>query len=102
METQPTSQRNYVHSTLTIADKSPTFAAMSSHDALLRGAVRFLGPDYGELAPGVFRSADGLRQFRMTTSDLMGAHGRIGPHVNFEALNPQGRVIENLHVPIRE
>jgi len=71
-------------------------------DTLLRGASRFLGSGYRELAPGVFRSADGLRQFRMTTRDLTGAHGRIGPHVNFEGLNAQGRVVENLHVPLLE
>ena len=52
------------------------------------------------IAPGVYRSADGLRQFRMTTSDLAGAHGPIGAHIHFEALNAQGVVTENLHVPL--
>jgi RHS repeat-associated protein len=75
-----------------------THGAPIAADTLLGAAVRYLGTAYRELAPGVFRSADGLRQFRMTTSDLLGAHGRIGPHVNFEALNAEGRVIENLHV----
>lgn len=34
--------------------------------------LRWLGKGYTEVAPGVYRSADGLRQFRMTASDLMG------------------------------
>jgi hypothetical protein len=47
-----------------------------------------------------FRSADGLRQFRMTTSDLLPTHGTIGSHVHFEALDHLGKVIENLHLPV--
>jgi RHS repeat-associated protein len=35
----------------------------------LSAAEQWLGPGYSEIAPGVYRSADGLRQFRMTTSD---------------------------------
>jgi hypothetical protein len=33
-------------------------------------AQRFLGPGYKEIAPGVFRSGNGLRQFRMTDNDI--------------------------------
>ncbi|MCL2357921.1 MAG: hypothetical protein FWC70_12350, partial [Defluviitaleaceae bacterium] len=49
-------------------------------------AGSFLGPGYREIAPGVFRSADGARQVRMTTSDLarVGNHHPGGPHLNFE------------------
>jgi hypothetical protein len=32
---------------------------------------------------------------------LTGAHGKIGPHVHFEALDASGRVIENSHVPCK-
>jgi RHS repeat-associated protein len=67
---------------------------------VLPAAERWLGSGYSEIAPGVFRSADGLRQFRMTASDLIPTHGTIGPHVHFETLNATGQVIENLHVPI--
>ena len=66
----------------------------------LSGAQRWLGLGYREIAPGVFRSADGLRQFRMTTRDLLPTHGDIGPHVHFEVLDAAGVVIENLHLPI--
>jgi hypothetical protein len=58
------------------------------------------GAGYKEIAPGVFRSADGLRQFRMTDADILGSHGNIGSHVRFEALNEFGQVIENLHLPV--
>jgi len=53
----------------------------------LGAGQKWLGAGYKEIAPGVFRSADGLRQFRMTNADILGAHGNIGSHVHFEALN---------------
>jgi RHS repeat-associated protein len=63
---------------------------------------RWLGPGAREIAPGtgIWRSADGLRQFRMTNADILGLHGTIGPHVHFESLNSAGAVIENLHIPV--
>ena len=39
-----------------------------------------------EVASGVFRSADGSKQFRMTESDL--SDPRQGLHVHFEAIGP--------------
>jgi len=78
---------------------------IGSHGAVdagtaLGSAQQWLGAGYKEIAPGVFRSADGLRQFRMTNADLLPTHGRIGWHVHFEALNDAGKVIENLHLPV--
>ncbi len=67
----------------------------------LGAAEKWLGKGYKEMAPGVFRSADGLRQFRMTSRDLLPTHGNIGPHVHFEALDCAGNVIENLHIPVQ-
>jgi hypothetical protein len=72
---------------------------IASGDALNHG-IKWLGAGYNEIAPGVFRSADGLRQFRMTAADLLGSHGKVGPHVHIEALDKFGKVIENLHLPI--
>jgi hypothetical protein len=64
--------------------------------AVLNGAEKWLGPGYKEVAPGVYRSADGTRQFRMTTDDLADA---AGPHVHFESVAPGGRrFVENAHV----
>lgn len=66
----------------------------------LGAGQKWLGAGYKEIAPGVFRSADGLRQFRMTNADILGRHGNIGSHVHFEALNDAGKVIENLHLQV--
>jgi len=62
---------------------------------------RFLGTGYKEIAPGVFRSSDNLRQFRMTDADILGKHGKIGPHFNFEILDASGNFLKNYHMPIR-
>lgn len=66
----------------------------------MNSGIKWLGKGYTEVAPGVYRSADGLRQFRMAASDLAGAHGTIGSHVHFEALNKAGNVVENLHLGV--
>ena len=81
------------------------FGNIGSHGVVdagtaLRGAEKWLGAGYSEIAPVVYRSADGLRQFRMTDADLLPTHGEIGPHVHFEALDELGDVIESLHLPV--
>jgi RHS repeat-associated protein len=68
---------------------------------VLGGAEKWLGKGYKEISPGVFRSADGRRQFRMTDSDL--TDPKQGPHVHFEAVDADGRtILENSHVLIKE
>lgn len=70
-------------------------------DTVLAGALKWLG-DYNEIAPGVYRSTDGLRQFRMAPSDLAGTHGG-GQHVHFEAFewrNGEWERMENSKIPI--
>ena len=70
--------------------------AASANEAL-SAATKWLGEGYREIAPGVFRSADNTRQFRMVGSNLEGAT----PHVNFEVVGAGGRkIIENSHVRI--
>ena len=65
----------------------------------LDAAEKWLGPGSKEISPGVFRSADDTRQFRMTTSDL--TDPQIGPHVHFESIASDGRtILENSHVRI--
>ena len=72
--------------------------ATTAENALTQ-AEKYLGPGYKEISPGVYRSADGARQFRMTNSDLLDP--RQGPHVHFEAIGPDGRtIVENSHVTI--
>jgi RHS repeat-associated protein len=71
-------------------------AGVLGDDAILRSAEEWLGPGYREIAPGVYRSADGARQFRMVDSSDLGASS---PHVHFEAIGPDGReILENGHV----
>jgi len=70
-------------------------------------AEDFLGQGYKEIAPGVFRSKDGLRQVRMTANDLNDIRGA---HFNFETgittTTHNGRetfkVSENIHVFITD
>lgn len=87
------------HKVVQLGSHSPIDAG----DALQAGE-KWLGKDYKEIAPGVFRSADGMRQFRMTDSDLdplgHGVKEGIGAHVHFEALDVNGEFIENSHIPI--
>jgi RHS repeat-associated protein len=69
-------------------------------DEILSAAIKWLGDGYTEIRPGVFRSRDNARQFRMTNSDF--ADPRQGPHVHFEAIGPNGRtIVENSHVPLK-
>jgi len=65
-------------------------------DEALRGAERWLGEGYQELDKGVFRSKDGIRQFRMTVHDL--TDSKKGAHVHFESVGKDGKVIQNAHV----
>jgi hypothetical protein len=76
-------------------------------DEALDAGAAWVGEGYAEVGPsgsGVFRSADGRRQFRMTDADLDGAHGAIGSHVHLERLDPErsGKMaIEaNNHIPL--
>jgi hypothetical protein len=65
----------------------------------LSDAERWLGSGYTEIAPGMFRSADGTRQFRMTDSDIAGAN----PHVHFESIGADGGwIMENSHVDLTD
>jgi hypothetical protein len=87
------------------AGKSLTNGAKMTTNKALDAADDFLGEGYKEVAPGVFRSKDGLRQVRMTDADITGAHGG-GAHMNFETgksiTNPNGRVTfkvnDNIHI----
>ena len=71
------------------------------------GGEEILGVGYFEKSPGRFVSSDGLRQVRMTSSDLTTLNNHAGaPHLNFETLLPnplkEGKfmITENSHVYI--
>lgn len=66
----------------------------------LEAGEKWLGKDYQEIAPGVYRSKDGTRQFRIRTSDLTDPKG---VHVHFESIDSDGRtILENDHVYITD
>ncbi|MFJ1645774.1 putative T7SS-secreted protein [Streptomyces sp. NPDC088258] len=74
-------------------------------DEALDAAQRFLGDDYREKGKnrGVFRSSDGLRQFRMDPDSLQGDHWPDVPHVHFEVFEPGAKKASiNNHVPLIE
>uniref|UniRef100_A0AAU2V406 DUF6531 domain-containing protein n=1 Tax=Streptomyces sp. NBC_00003 TaxID=2903608 RepID=A0AAU2V406_9ACTN len=75
-------------------------------DEALDAAQRFLGEGYTEkgMNRGVFRSADGLRQFRMDPDSMAGGHWPDIPHVHFEIFEHPGdkKASVNNHVPLIE
>ncbi|MEH2294027.1 polymorphic toxin-type HINT domain-containing protein [Nostoc sp.] len=77
---------------------------IDANDALDTG-ISFLGPGYTEIGrpgSGVFRSKDGLRQFRIDSNSIQGLHNPNVPHVHFETFSPTNTRISitNNHVPI--
>ena len=59
--------------------------AQLSTSKALDMAIEHLGPNYKEIASGVFKSADGTRMVRMTDSDLSKTGNHAGaPRMNFE------------------
>lgn len=74
-----------------------------SADEALTAGQRWVGEGYVELGKpgsGVFRSADGLQQFRMDANSLMGNHAPGVPHVHLETYAPGARVPSvNNHIP---
>ena len=71
----------------------------------LEAGTAFLGTGYrgiGKPGSGVFRSADGLRQLRIGSNSLAGAHAPGVPHVHFEIyVTPTSlRPTADNHVPV--
>ena len=95
-----------------ITNSKKGFGNIGSHGSMdagkaLAAGEKWLGKGYKEVGPkgsGVFRSADGTRQFRMTASDLdssgHGAKSGLGSHIHFESLDSHGNIVENLHISI--
>jgi RHS repeat-associated protein len=78
------------------ASKGERTVGRAGVDAALDAGERWLGVGYSEIDKGVFRSADGLRQFRITTSDWL-----KGPHVHFESIADNGRtIVENARLDL--
>jgi RHS repeat-associated protein len=72
-----------------------TSSTKLSSTELLQAGEKFLGPGYREIGKpgsGVFRSADGTRQFRIDGNSLSGNHAPGVPHGHLETYAP-GRAI---------
>ena len=80
-----------------------TSAYTLTGDQALEAGQRWLGDDYTELGSpgsGVYRSADGARQFRMDPGSLEGNHAPGVPHVHLEGFNPGAtKPYVNNHIP---
>ncbi|NBU21251.1 hypothetical protein EBS43_07565 [bacterium] len=74
-----------------------------SSDEELQAGEKWVGQGYKEIGKsnsGVFRSADGKRQFRMDNGSLSGAHKPNVPHVHLEEVMDNGTdFISNNHIP---
>ena len=75
-------------------------------DEALTAGERWVGSGYTELGKpgsGVFRSADGTRQFRIDNGSITGAHSPGVPHVHLETISPGSKVpVANNHIPFTE
>ena len=73
-------------------------------DEALTAGERWVGSGYTEIGKpgsGVFRSADGTRQFRIDNGSITGAHSPGVPHVHLETVAPGSKVpVVNNHIPI--
>ena len=75
-------------------------------DEALEAGIKWVGPGYREIGKpgsGVFRSKDGLRQFRIDKNSLQGRHSPHDPHVHFETYEAGAREFAaNNHVLLVE
>jgi hypothetical protein len=58
-----------------------------THNEALNAGLKFLGKEYKELekpGTGIFRSSDGLRQFRIDSTSIAGKHSPDVPHFHLE------------------
>ncbi len=80
-----------------------TSAHTLTADEALEAGQQWVGDGYTELGKpgsGVFRSADGTRQFRIDDGSLTGAHAPGVPHVHLEVYAPGARIPSvNNHIP---
>lgn len=88
----------------TLAGKGDLTSTMKlSADVLLEAGQKFIGPGYKEIGKsgsGVFRSADGTRQFRIDNNSLSGNHSPGVPHGHLETYAPgAAKPTTNNHIP---
>ncbi len=92
-----------INETFTSTQANITSSRTLTIDEALDAAEVFLGPGYTEIGRGrgVYRSADGRRQFRIDDGSIGGKHPPNVPHAHFEIIPPGGgKPTINNHVPI--
>lgn len=72
-----------------LSNKNVTSQFVLTSDEALEAGIKWVGPNHSKIAPGVYRSEDKLRQFRIDSPSLDGAHRPYVPHVHFESFTPQ-------------
>ena len=79
-----------------------TSKVILNSDEALDAGKRWIGDGYKEIDTGVFRSADGKRQFRIDNCSLAGSHQPGVPHIHFKTYRGTKRKFEaNNHVPLK-
>jgi hypothetical protein len=91
--------------TASATKKNITSAHTLTPAEALEAGQRWVGEGYSEIGKpgsGVFRSADGTKQFRMDEGSLLGNHAPNVPHVHLETYLPGARLPSvNNHIPCR-
>jgi hypothetical protein len=89
--------------TTNATSRNLTSAHTLTADEALDAGQQWVGDGYTELGKpgsGVFRSADGTRQFRIDDGSLTGSHAPGVPHVHLETYAPGARIPSvNNHIP---
>jgi hypothetical protein len=72
-------------------------------DEALTAGIKWVGKSYTQdTAKGAWRSADGLRVFRIDDTSILGKHDPWVPHFHLEEYNAAGKRIANNHIPFQE
>ena len=97
--------QNVIDETINSNDASFTSRHVLTEDEALEAGRKWLGEGYREIGrpgSGVYRSADGLRQFRIDDNSLLGRHNPYKPHVHLEKVLDNGRtIIARNHILIK-
>jgi hypothetical protein len=95
-----------INETVNSTKKNISSQYVLSADEVLAAGEKFVGKGYREIGQpnsGVFRSADGQRQFRMDNNSLEGNHAPNVPHVHLEVYEKGAKKPKvNNHIPFND
>ncbi len=97
--------QNVIKETRNSNSNSFTSRYVLTEDEAMNSGVRWLGKGYKEIGnpgSGVYRSADGLRQFRIDKNSLLGNHNPYKPHIHLEKIDlTSGKAFGTNHILIK-